>query len=597
MILPDGDSGKRDIRVLIRGGSIQYISEMHPDYTPLAYVLLSLTGSPTGWYPGMLQTGVNAAALPSRLTCRMHTAFRLFTRPPPFSNHLHATGKLWHQYIVDCYAQVEQGRLNYIRHHQPQLRADLYQGIVDAVAGEDVTNARHMGCRIILPSSFTGSPRKMHQLCQDTLAIVRRMGKPDLFITMTTNPQWPEIVDNLLPGQTPNDRPDLVARVFHLKFTSMMNDIKERQVLGRVVTVIFTIEFQKRGLPHAHILLILAERDKPRTEQDIDGIVSAEIPDESRDSELFETVQRCMLHGPCGSKVSSNRRQHLNCCNNVAHLGACKENYPRPFQIETTLNEDGFPQYRRRNDGKTVLVRGVDLDNGWVVPYNPYLTKKYDCHINVEVCNSVHAVKYLYKYIYKGHDRAVIQMGNDNQVGNDIVEDELKTFEEGRYISAPEACWHILKFPLHSEKPNVIQLIYHLPNQQSVVFNENEPIIDIRARGPPLTQMLAWFDLNRHDSHARQFLYHDIPQHYRWEKTQKLWIRRSPNRVQKFPTVSRLYSASPSSGERYFLRCMLTVVNGAQSFEALRTVDGMCYPTFQEACRMLGLLDDDMEWH
>ena len=78
----------------------------------------------------------------------------------------------------------------------------------------------------------------MHQLCQDALAIVRRMGKPDLFITMTTNPQWPEVVENLLPGQTVNDRPDLVARVFHLKFTEMMIDLQKQQVLGRVVAVV-----------------------------------------------------------------------------------------------------------------------------------------------------------------------------------------------------------------------------------------------------------------------------------------------------------------------------------------------------------------------
>ncbi|KAI2491337.1 DNA helicase [Fragilaria crotonensis] len=139
--------------------------------------------------------------------------------------------KLFHQYIVDCYAQVEQGRLNFIRLNQPRLRAELYQGIADAVAGEDVTNTRQLGRRIILPSSHIGSARNMHQLCQDALAIVRRMGKPDLFITMTTNPQWPEVVENLLPGQTVNDRPDLVARVFHLKFTEMMFDLQSGKCL------------------------------------------------------------------------------------------------------------------------------------------------------------------------------------------------------------------------------------------------------------------------------------------------------------------------------------------------------------------------------
>ncbi len=50
---------------------------------------------------------------------------------------------------------------------------------------------------------------------------------------------------------------------------------------------------------------------------------------------------------------------------------------------------------------------GFVFDNRWVVPYNPYLTMRYKCHINVEVCSSITTVKYLYKYVYKGHDRAL----------------------------------------------------------------------------------------------------------------------------------------------------------------------------------------------
>ena len=66
----------------------------------------------------------------------------------------------------------------------------------------------------------------------------------------------------------------------------------------------------------------------------------------------------------------------------------------------------------RRNDGNSIQVRGNVLDCRWIVPYNPFLTMWYKAHINTEVCSTITAVKYLYKYVYKGRDRASnIQMG------------------------------------------------------------------------------------------------------------------------------------------------------------------------------------------
>ena len=82
----------------------------------------------------------------------------------------------------------------------------------------------------------------------------------------------------------------------------------------------------------------------------------------------------------------------------------CKKRYPKEFQTITSFNNKGYPLYRRRENGKKILTKnGVELDNGWVVPYNPYLAVKYNAHINVEICTTVMAVKYLYKYVYKGH--------------------------------------------------------------------------------------------------------------------------------------------------------------------------------------------------
>ena len=98
----------------------------------------------------------------------------------------------------------------------------------------------------------------LNQSSKDGMAIVREYGKPDLFITMTCNPKWPEIVNELRPGQEPQDRPDIVARVFKDKMDQLMNDLVQGGCFGKVVGYLYCVEFQKRGLPHVHILLILA---------------------------------------------------------------------------------------------------------------------------------------------------------------------------------------------------------------------------------------------------------------------------------------------------------------------------------------------------
>jgi len=95
---------------------------------------------------------------------------------------------------------------------------------------------------------------------------------------MTCNPNWDEIQQSLLPGQQAWQRPDLVARVFEQKLKRLLKEIIFRQRFGRVVAYICVIEFQKRGLPHAHILLILAPVCKPKTADDFNKFTCAEIP-------------------------------------------------------------------------------------------------------------------------------------------------------------------------------------------------------------------------------------------------------------------------------------------------------------------------------
>lgn len=249
-----------------------------------------------GWHVDVPLIGAKKR---ERVTTMQFYSYRLQIRD---GDWLQRAGRLYQQYIVDQYAKIEQNRLNYFKHNQDTLRTDLYNGISDAIHSEDSnTDSTQIGQRIILPSSFAGSSRQMYQLYQDAMTIVSHFGKPDLFVTFTCNPKWTEITRELLPHQSAVDRPDLTARVFHIKLQELLKDLLQKDCLGKVIAYIYVIEFQKRGLPHAHFLLILVPENKLRSTENYDTIVSAEIPNPMSHPLAYETVSTMMIHGPCGA--------------------------------------------------------------------------------------------------------------------------------------------------------------------------------------------------------------------------------------------------------------------------------------------------------
>lgn len=145
--------------------------------------------------------------------------------------------------------------------HQDTIRADLYQGLVDSLhAGEGREDA--VGKRTVLGTSFIRGPRDKKRRYMDAMALVRKYGKPDIFLTMTCNPNWDEIKHELYPGQIPQDRPDLAVRVFRTKLEELKEKLLQKDILGKVRAYVYVVEFQKRGLPHAHFLLIMKGRYK-----------------------------------------------------------------------------------------------------------------------------------------------------------------------------------------------------------------------------------------------------------------------------------------------------------------------------------------------
>jgi hypothetical protein len=457
---------------------------------------------------------------------------------------LHLAGRLFQEFIVDAYAQIEQNRLRYLRLNQTQLRADLYQGLADAVA--DGSALSDIGARTVLPSSFTGGPRQMRQLYYDAMAIVRSCTKPDLFITMTCNPRWDEIISNLEPGQSAQDRPDLTARVFQMKLALLLHDLIDLGVLGDVLAHMHVIEFQKRGLPHAHILLILLPSHKPHTPEQIDSIVSAQLPDRTAFPQLHETIVSCMLHGPCGS-FNVNAPCMID--------GKCSKHYPKAFGSETKITADKYPEYKRPDNGAFVSKGGFDYTNRDVIPYNPYLSVKYNCHINVEIANGILAVKYLYKYVYKGHDRTCVTVEMEHR-NTPVPIDEIKEYLDSRYVSACEASWRIFSFRLHHHYPPVQRLQLHLPDLQSVVFDPQAQTAEelLRQSNIRKTTLTAFFDACREFPDLTvDLLYPDFPSKFTWKNTERVWRPRKLGQ-----SIGRVYFAVPSDGERYWqLRCSI----------------------------------------
>ncbi|CAN1778537.1 ATP-dependent DNA helicase PIF1 [Linum perenne] len=363
------DKNDRDIIINHRAEGLRRITSLNPKFEALHFPILFPYGE-DGFHTKIRYRGDNTStdATKKYVTQREYYAFRLQHRQNEGTTLLRG-GKALQHYIVDAFSTIDQNRLIYLRNHQKELRSEFYQGLADAFHRGDIS-ADNLG-NIILPATYTGSPRYMRQLFLDSTSICQYFSKC---------------------------KPHIVARVFEMKLRLMKDQLDRNHFFGQTIAGLHTVEFQKRGLPHVHILSWLDPINMITEVDHIDSIISAELPDPEIDPLGYETVTKFMLHGPCGAA-------NLNspCMKN----GVCSKGFPKAFCSTTTTDQFGYVVYRRRDLGITATKGGTVLDNRYVVPFNRNLLVLFQAHINVELCHQGRVIKYLFKYLTKGPDRSV----------------------------------------------------------------------------------------------------------------------------------------------------------------------------------------------
>uniref|UniRef100_A0A0R0EW12 ATP-dependent DNA helicase n=1 Tax=Glycine max TaxID=3847 RepID=A0A0R0EW12_SOYBN len=555
-------NSNRDIIVETQNGQLQRIHELHCSYLALQYPLL-FPYREDGYRPDILHrdTLSGTKRKRNRLTMREWFAYRLQCRPNEGQTLLHSR-KLFQQFVAEGYTMIESERLSYVRNNQKKLRVDKFYSLQQSSDAGN-TEGLSQGKRIILPSTFVGNPRYMDQLYFDGIAICSHVGFPNLFITFTCNPNWPEIHRLLTPlNLTSIDRPEIISQIFKLKYEQMLSDLTKNHLLGKVVA----LEFQKRGLPHVHLLLFLHANNKYPSPNDIGHIISAEIPSQEDDPELYKLVQNHMVHGPCGI---------LRPTSPCMKEGKCSQFYPKKFQPITLIDGDGYPVYCRRNIGQTITKNWIIIDNRCIVPYNLKLLKKYQAHINIEWCNQTTSIKYLFKYINKGSDRVTVAIVHDDKgtlPHANTLNDEIKEYLDCRY------------------EPKRLQ--FHLPGQHSVLYQDHDDIDDLLSN-PSISEskFIAWMNINQAFVEGQSLTYSEFVTKFVYNQKQRCW-----QLMKKGYTIVRLQWVPPTTGELFYLRMMLTISRGPISFEDIRTVDGVEYPTYRETCFAMGFLQDDREF-
>ena len=515
-------------------------------------------------------------------------------------NRFQLMSRLGQIYLCDSVSRAIDYRLRFYKFNQKNVFGIDPENIVD-----NEENADKQGQKTFLSQSMHGSRRHLRSLAKNALALVSEYGRPSVFITLTCNPNWPEIIEQLLPGQTAFDRGDVVCQVFYRKLEALLANIRSGKYFPikdgsisyhKVHYEVRVIEYQRRGLPHAHVVIKFEDNnympkyeDKRSLAKWIDTYITAVYPTTSleeigtdvgakieEDIEYSEIVKTHMIH-KCFSETNGG-------C--LSENRVCSKGYDKNIlNDETTFDNKGFPQYKR------TCIKSL-----YVVPHNKLLLKDWNGHANVEFAGSTYTVIYLYKYLFKGSNKVKLRLQNADDIRDD---DEILLYLRGRYLCSMDCYWRILgheTYPASSPSVRIVKVVSEERSTQSLKKNKVSDIIVYFYRPTSLHHL-------RYTELFNAFTWSYTRPATRMQEGTDIFIIQLPfitknvyiyKRCDKNASITRLEVISVLAGELFFLRLIL--YNFARkSYQDCKNYQGISYATYQEAAVASGIVKDKDE--
>ena len=578
VFVDDGNIALPPARSMYVIGSSNVIDELDPAWEILGYPIMHFTGNTTyAWDRDKV------SADGSKITLLSYARSVMLTQPGFWKY-----GRLAEQYVLDMWARQE----------QQSVRVWKSPAVQDKLRAQAETSGRpHVEGKVYLPNSIPGCHAYQRRFFHDALHLSRTRGPSHLFITMTCNPNWPE-VRALLGSDVLNLKHEshqaILARVFIYKRKQLIGRLKEDGFffLGHygLDWIVYSTEWQKGDLPHAHIaarLKIDTSLVPMNTQQDqiniMDIVVSAQFP--PVDAAHYHQVIAFMQHpAVCKSCIREKPKGSGN--------KSCRFYFPKPVSQASRIDARGFPIYKR------------SVEDIRVVPHNWKLLIEFDCHINVEWTFNSRHLAYVYGYMCKGVDVSGVRI--KDQI------DEIASFRRTRILTIAEACYRILGFNVNFRDPAVVVCPIHLPrrgnhncdnDQFGHVFDGNDefgeheiPVDQFNHQPQRATNNITYtldylehyFEADRPDSMK-------FTEYYSEYYSSTLYIPRHGNSLQwihrQHPIEARMTWYPPYAGEIYYLRMLLNHIAPHNWSDLYGGCD-----TFKAHCIHLGIVDTGEEY-